>query len=192
MTASSSSAERSIPETQNNKQDLPDFVQAGLACFCRSVQASMVPSRSVQPSPPRGPPSVRDKVVVPELHVGEPVLQPGGAGRKDEVEQRDKRHGARHACGGAERIAPVQREVPEHGEHQCDKIAQPCGQVNDVVAQGERADLDEPGRGGEQSELQRTQQLCAAVHRAHAASSASEVRSRSMSELSASRGSRPS
>lgn len=28
---------------------------------CRSVQASMVPSRSVQPSPPSGPPSVRPR-----------------------------------------------------------------------------------------------------------------------------------
>ena len=55
--------------------------------------------------------------------------------------------------GGAESELPVQRKVPEHREHQRREIAQPVREVQQLVEQGERSDLDEPGADGKEREF---------------------------------------
>ena len=55
------------------------------------------------------------------------------------------KNGDMEGCG-AERIAPVQREVPEHRQHECYQVARPVLPVCKLRQQCERHDLYDPRR----------------------------------------------
>ena len=96
----------------------------------------------------------RDEVLVPAQILRKPVAQNRRRGREDRVVGRDEEHRPRHVRRAAEGELPVQREVPQDAEGQCDEIGRPIMPVQQFVQQGETADLDDSGTGRKQHELE--------------------------------------
>ena len=95
-----------------------------------------------------------DEIFVPAQVLGEPVAEDCRRGCEDRVVGRDEEHRPRHVRRAAEGELPVQREVPQDAEGQCDEIGRPVRPVQQLVQQGETADLDDSGTGRKQHELE--------------------------------------
>ncbi len=100
-----------------------------------------------------------DEVFVPAEVFGEPVAEDGGGGGEDGVIGRHQEHRPGDVRRAAEGELPVQGEVPEDAQCQCDQIGGPIRPVEQFVQEGEAADFDESRAGGEEYEFEETPSL---------------------------------
>ena len=80
------------------------------------------------------------------------------SGKRDEhdVVQRDEQHRALDVSVRAERVAAVEREVPQDGQNQRGKVTGVViGNLEHIMQQGEADELNEPGGCAEQREFDR-------------------------------------
>ena len=101
----------------------------------------------------------RHKVLVPPLHVREPVLEQRGQRRERAVIQQYERHRPRQLFRRTEGVAPVAREVPQHRQQKRRQVRTPIRPVKHLIEERKAAKLDQPGRAREEQKLSRAHKL---------------------------------
>ena len=92
-----------------------------------------------------------DEILVPSAYVSKVMLKISAQWRKYEVVCKDEEHCLLYVGGALKGVVSVESKVPEHTQYQGDQIAYPVVQVDNLIHQGECADLDQPGRGCNES-----------------------------------------